>query len=137
MPLAWMMSKGGGTVDQTVESGHQAEVRAKLGNFVRARWFAPPFAGPGFTALILDAFDAMAKGPAGTPLLPPYQPLDLFVTVTDFHGPPERLRLHSPPDVAETAHRLTDRFPGSCGPTRSPRAGPSLHLWGRHTRGPA
>src|SRR3546814_37976 len=103
VPIAWALSgKGGGTVDETVEAAHRDEVRAKLANFVRARWFAPPFAGPGFTALILDALEAMAAGPVGPPLLPHYQPLDLFVTVTDFHGPPERLRPPPPPEVAET-----------------------------------
>ena len=39
-------------------------------------------------------------------LLPDGQPLDLFVTVTDFRGHPERLRLNSPPEVVETEHRL-------------------------------
>src|SRR3546814_11426615 len=62
VPIAWALSgKGGGTVDETVEAAHRDEVRAKLANFVRARWFAPPFAGPGFTALILDALEAMAE----------------------------------------------------------------------------
>lgn len=119
VPIAWALSgKGGGTVDETVEAAHRDEVRAKLANFVRARWFAPPFAGPGFTGLILDALEAMAAGPAGPPLLPHYQPLDLFVTVTDFHGHPERLRLHSPPEVAETEHRLTVSFRDKGGPER-------------------
>lgn len=120
VPIAWALSaKRGGTVDQTVESGHREEVRTKLANFVRARWFAPPFGGPGFTTLLLDALDAMAKAPAGPPLLPHYQPLDLFVTVTDFHGHPERLRLHSPAEVAETEHRLTISFRDRGGPDRS------------------
>src|SRR3546814_18558742 len=60
----------------------------------------------------------MAVGPVGPPLLPHYQPLDLFVTVTDFHGHPERLRLHSPPEVAETEHRLTVSFRDKGGPER-------------------
>src|SRR3546814_8829306 len=105
-----LSGKGGGTGDEMVEAALREEVRAQLANFVRARWFAPPCAGPGFTALILDALEAMAAGPVGPPLLPHYQPLDLFVTVTDFHGHPERLRLHSPPEVAETEHRLTVSF---------------------------
>jgi len=111
LPFSWAIAgKSGGTLEQTVEPGHRKEIRAKLANFVRARWFAPPFSGGGFTELLLAAFDAMANGPAGPPLLPPYQPLDLFVTVTDFHGSPERLRLHTPPEVAETEHRLTLSF---------------------------
>lgn len=110
VPVAWMLSSRSGTVDETVEPEHRAEVRAKLANFVRARWFAPPFAGAGFTRLLLDAIDAMATAPAGPPLLPDHQPLDLFVTVTDFHGHPQRLRLNSPPEVLETEHRLTLAF---------------------------
>jgi patatin-related protein len=118
VPLAWLLSaKRGGTVEQTVEAGHRAEIRAKLANFVRARWFSPPFSGPGFTELLLAAFDAMAAGTPGPPLLPHYQPLDLFVTVTDFHGYPERLRLNSPPEVTEREHRVTLAFrdPGGAG----------------------
>ena len=111
VPIAWALSsKRGGTVEQTVEAGHRQEVRAKLGSFVRARWFAPPFSGSGFTALLLEALAAMRRVPAGPPLLPHHQPLDLFVTVTDFHGAPERLRLHSPAEVTEREHRLTLSF---------------------------
>lgn len=111
VPFAWALSaRRGGNVEKTVEPEHREEVRAKLANFVRARWFAPPFGGAGFTALLLDAFDAMAAAPTGPPLLPDHQPLDLFVTVTDFHGYPERLRLHSPTEVVEREHRLTLSF---------------------------
>jgi len=111
VPFAWALSrKRGGTVDLTVEPGHRGEVRAKLANFVRARWFSPPFSGPGFTELLLGAFDAMAAAPADPPLLPAYQPLDLFVTVTDFHGHPEALRLHSPTAAVEREHRVTLSF---------------------------
>ena len=44
---------------------HRAEIKAKLANFVRAPWFAPPFGGPQLTNLLLDAFDAMAEGAEG------------------------------------------------------------------------
>jgi len=119
VPIAWAATgRRGGTVERTVEAGARDEVRSKLSNFVRARWFAPPFAGEGFTGLLLDALDAMAREPAGPPLLPEGQPLDLIVTVTDFHGYPERLRLHSPPEAVETEHRLTLQF---CDHGRSPR----------------
>ena len=86
------------------------ELRAKLSRVVRARWFEPPFGGPGFDRLLLRAFDAMAAGPIGPRLLPDDQPLDLFVTVTDFGGHPERLPIHSPPEIVETEHRLTLAF---------------------------
>ncbi len=110
VPVAWALTARSGTIDRTVEPAHRAEIKAKLANFVRAPWFAPPFGGPALTHLLLDAFDAMDRGPQGPPLLPDYQPLDLFVTVTDFHGHPERLRLNSPPEVIETEHRLTLSF---------------------------
>ncbi|MEA3047896.1 MAG: hypothetical protein QOJ53_2228 [Sphingomonadales bacterium] len=117
VPIAWALSSRVGAVDQSVEEEHRAEVKAKLANFVRAPWFAPPFGGPQLTNLILHAFEAMEKGPKGDPLLPDYQPLDLFVTVTDFHGYPEQLRLNSPPEAVETEHRLTLSFqdPGGGG----------------------
>jgi patatin-related protein len=120
VPIAWALSaRHGEGIATTVEEGHRSEIRAKVANFVRARWFAPPFSGPGFTRLILDAFEAMAKQPSGEPLLPDYQPLDLFVTVTDFHGHPERLRLHSPPEVTEREHRVTLAFRDDGGSERS------------------
>ena len=110
VPFAWLLSSRADTIDKTVEPAHRAEVKAKLANFVRAPWMQPPFSGANLTNLLLNAFDAMAKGPKGAPLLPDYQPLDLFVTVTDFHGYPEKLRLNSPSEVIETEHRLTIAF---------------------------
>lgn len=106
-PIAWAIARRrGGAVDETVSDEAKAEISAKLSQFVRARWFAPPFGGDTFTGLILDAFQAMADGPAGPRLLPPGQPLDLFITATDFHGRPQRLRLNSPPVVEEREHRV-------------------------------
>jgi patatin-related protein len=110
VPLAWAWSSRRGALEKTVEAEHREEIRGKLANFVRARWFAPPFSGPGFTRLLLGAFDAMASGPEGPPLLPSYQPLDLFVTVTDFYGYSEQLRLNSPSEVTEQEHRLILSF---------------------------
>jgi patatin-related protein len=110
-PIAWLaFGRRGGTVERTVEAEGREEVRSKLSRFVRARWFAPPFGGPVFTGMLLDAFDAMAKSKTERRLLPAAQPLDLFVTVTDFAGHPETLRLHSPSHVIETEHRLTLSF---------------------------
>jgi patatin-related protein len=119
VPIVWALSaRQGGSVERTVEADHQQEVRTKLANFVRSRWFAPPFGGAGFTTLLLDALAAMQAGPQGPPLLPSYQPLDLFVTVTDFRGHPQRLRLNSPPEVVETEHRLILSFRDAGGPGR-------------------
>ncbi|WOK37114.1 patatin-like protein [Sphingomonas sp. C3-2] len=109
-PLVWMAAGKSGTVERTVEPGTRDEVRHKLSSFIRSRWFEPPFGGAGFTHLLLDALDAMRNAPRGPRLLPADQPLDLFVTVTDYRGHPERLRLNSPPEVVETEHRLVIDF---------------------------
>ncbi|HEV2567596.1 patatin-like protein [Sphingomonas sp.] len=119
IPLAMLADRGGEAME-SVDPDTRAEVRRKLSSFVRSRWFEPPFGGEVFTGLLLDALDAMAASPAGPPLLPDEQPLDLFVTVTDFRGHPQRLRLNSPPEVVETEHRLTVSF--------SDRGGPERHL---------
>ncbi|MFZ5746161.1 MAG: patatin-like protein [Pseudomonadota bacterium] len=110
LPIAWMAMRRDKTVEQTVEFDARAEVQHKLEHFVRSRWFEPPFGGKRFLHMLLDAFDAMAATPAGPRLLPPGQPLDLFVTVTDFRGHAERLRLNSPPEVIENEHRMVFSF---------------------------
>ncbi|MEG3175670.1 patatin-like protein [Sphingomonas sp. RB3P16] len=111
LPLAWMAGRRGvDDIEQQFEPGAREEVRAKLSHFVRSRWFEPPFGGERFTGLILDALDAMAASAPGRRLLPDGQPLDLFVTVTDFRGHPERLTLNSPPEVMETEHRVVVTF---------------------------
>jgi patatin-related protein len=110
-PLLWLlMRRHDDTVSRTVAPETRREVRRKLSSFIRARWFAPPFSGEGFTGLLLDACDAMAAQPNGRPLIPPGHPLDLFVTATDFSGHEERLILNSPPEIGETEHRLTIGF---------------------------
>lgn len=117
LPIAWMAAGRSAVHLDEADDGTREEVRAKLSHFVRSRWFEPPFSGAGFTAMLLDAFAAMAAAPRGRRLLPDAQPLDLFVTVTDFTGHPERLELHSPAEVMETEHRLVfpfrDRGPGT------------------------
>ena len=110
-PLVWLaLGRRGGTVQRTVAAEARDEVRAKVSRLVRARWFEPPFGGQGFTTMLLDAFDAMKAGPVGERLIPAGQPLDLFVTVTDFGGYSEQLRLNSPAEITETEHRLTLSF---------------------------
>ena len=108
-PLAWLAA-GRNAIAETVEPATREEVGRKLQQFVRARWFEPPFGGKRLSHMILDALDAMAAGHVGPRLLPEGQPLDLYVTVTDFRGHPERLRLNSPPEVLETEHRLVFPF---------------------------
>lgn len=110
-PLVWLLlRRPGGALDRSVAPEARSEVRTKLSRLVRARWFAPPFSGTGFSALLYEAMEAMAATPAGPRLIPIGQPLDLFVTVTDFTGHLEHLRLNSPPEVVETEHRLSIGF---------------------------
>jgi patatin-related protein len=111
VPIAgWAMKRRGNAIDRTVGASAQDEVRAKLSRFVRARWFEPPFGGATFCNLLLDAFDAMEAGPKGPVLVPEGQPVDLFVSVTDFAGHSMPLALNSPPRVSEQEHRLILRF---------------------------
>ncbi len=109
-PIAWaILRRRGGVIERTVSEEVRDEVATKLSRFVRARWFAPPFGGGVLSTLLLDAFDAMAAT-TGPKLLPEAQPLDLFVTVTDFNGHDQVLRLNSPPQVTESEHRITIDF---------------------------
>jgi patatin-related protein len=125
MPLTWLAARRSGTtVEELVEPETRAEVHAKLSHFIRSRWFEPPFGGELFTGLLLDALDAMAASARGPRLLPPGQPLDLFVTMTDFRGHPETLRLNSPPEVIETEHRLIASY-GDRGELRDTLAHPA------------
>jgi patatin-related protein len=113
-PLVWYArSKGYGMADDVVDPQARVEVRAKLSRFMRSRWFRPPFSGVGFTRMLYDAIKAMEDHPPAAPLIPPGLPLDLFVTVTDFHGRPEALTLHSPASIVETEHRLVIDFHSS------------------------
>ncbi|HYG30245.1 MAG TPA: patatin-like protein [Allosphingosinicella sp.] len=118
LPFAWALS-GRGKSGNAEDGAQRGEVRAKVASFVRARWFAPPFSGPGFTGILIDAIEAMKREGSGTPLLPPGHPLDLAVTVTDFHGFPQVLRLNSPREVLETEHRLTFSFRAAGAPLGS------------------
>ena len=104
------LSRPGGQIAASVAREARGEVRAKLSRLVRSRWFEAPFGGIGFSRLLAEALDAMAKAPHEAPLVPAGHPLDLFVTATDFHGHAEILRLHSPAEVVESEHRLPISF---------------------------
>ena len=136
VPIAWFAGRREGeAIDRIEDPATREEVRAKLSRFIRSRWFEPPFSGPGFTRLLYDSLQAMAAGERGPPLLPANQPLDLFVTVTDFYGHPERLLLHSPSEVVETEHRLVIDFhdDGRSGSRRHLASGASLTFAARAT----
>jgi patatin-related protein len=109
-PLVWWARQRGLVMNDMAEPAARAEVAKKLSRLMRSRWFHPPFSGPIFTGMLYDALLAMAAAERSPPLIPPRQPLDLFVTVTDYHGAAERLRLHSPPEIIENEHRLVIGF---------------------------
>ncbi|HEX8528005.1 patatin-like protein [Allosphingosinicella sp.] len=132
VPLAWVLSRRGAE-DRGADAAQRSEIRAKVASFIRARWFSPPFSGRGFTSILLDALEAMRTGETGPSLLPAGHPLDLSVTVTDFHGFPQRLRLNSPPEVLETEHRLTLSFHDPGGPERALAEAPDLAFAARAT----
>ena len=111
MPIVWyLLKRPGNVVSASVARETRAEVRGKLSRLIRSRWFEPPFGGLGFSKLLCEALEAMQRSRSGAPLLPPGHPLDLFVTATDFKGHMEALRLHSPPVVEESEHRLSIGF---------------------------
>lgn len=110
-PFVWYLTnRPGNAVNESVAIETRAEVRRKLSNLVRGRWFEPPFSGPGFTDLLHEALLAMANGAIEEPLLPPGHLLDLLVTATDYRGHRELLRLNSPPVVEESEHRMPIAF---------------------------
>ena len=111
MPLVWwVLRRPGNAVSESVAPETRAEVRRKVSRLIRSRWFEPPFSGYGFSNLLYDALMAVTSGEANDPLLPPGHPLDLLVTATDFRGYLSVLRLHSPPSVEESEHRLPIAF---------------------------
>ncbi len=133
-PIVWaILRRRGGAVQRTVSAEARDEVATKLSGFIKARWFKPPFGGRQFSALLLDALDAMAAAPAGPVLLPGGQPLDLFVTVTDFSGHDQVLRLNSPREVVEAEHRMTIGFSTRSGPANKLANIPELVFAARAT----
>jgi patatin-related protein len=123
VPLVWWARRKGLVMTDMDEPEARAEVARKLSRLMRSRWFKPPFSGPIFSATLFDSLAAMAAGERTPPLVPPLQPLDLFVTVTDYHGAAETLHLHSPPEITENEHRLVIGF---CDP--GPRSDGRRHL---------
>ena len=110
-PIAsWILNRPGNAVSESVAPETREEVRGKVSALVRGRWFEPPFSGYNFSDLLENAFMAMQEATTETPLLPPGHPIDLFVTATDFRGYLSLLRLHSPPVVEESEHRMPIAF---------------------------
>lgn len=110
VPLVWWARRRGLETEDKSEVRAHAEVKGKLSRLMRSRWFQPPFSGLAFSRLLADGFDAMAKGERSVSLVPHLHPFNLFVTVTDYRGAPQRLSLHSPLEVTEPEHRLVMGF---------------------------
>jgi patatin-related protein len=126
---------------------------------------SPPLDGDAMYRWLVEALEAMEKAPqavpAGHPLAPAGQPLQLFVTTTDYYGYPQKLLLSDPPvvterwnrDVMEFAHpvaagahdpfgpggnaalafaaRATSSFPGAFPPFSLPAVDRNLEILGR------
>jgi patatin-related protein len=104
-PLFWAAGAAGVTLVT------DPEVRSKLSLFMRSRWFKPPLDGMKMAELMYDAVVAMGAPRAReSSLLPSGQQLDLFVTVTDFHGRQQLMQIHDPPVIHEQEHRHVLHF---------------------------
>jgi len=91
--------------------GGNAELKQKLSMFLRSRWFRPPFDGYNLTKVLYDGFSGMGDPSSpGSSLVPSGLQLDLFVTVTDFHGYVTDTPIHDPPVIQDREHRQMLRF---------------------------
>ena len=124
----WLLKRPGNVVSASVARETRSEVRTKLSRLIRSRWFEPPFGGLGFSRLLAQALDSMRESEAGAPLLPPGHPIDLFTTATDFRGHLQTLRLHSPPLVRESEHRLSIGFRAATPPRGGSELASTLEL---------
>ena len=105
-PFIW-----GAAVTGLFDAVRDEEVRQKLSLFLRSRWFKPPFHGLGMAGLMYDAATAMGEPKTPTAsLLPSGQGLDLFVTLTDYHGYRQLVQIHDPPVIYELEHRHVLHF---------------------------
>ncbi len=86
--------------------GGNRELKQKLSMFLRSRWFRPPFDGYNLTKVLYDGFAGMGDPvERGSSLVPAGLELDLFVTVTDFHGYVTDTPIHDPPVIQDREHR--------------------------------
>jgi patatin-related protein len=100
-PVVWGLGTAG-----LLERTEDPEARRKLSLFVRSRWFKPPLDGLRMSELMYDAIIAMgAPRDARASLLPSGHSLDLFVTLTDYHGYQQLIQIHDPSLIHEREHR--------------------------------
>jgi patatin-related protein len=106
LPVIWAAAAGGWMLPI-----QDMEVRQKLSLFVRSRWFKPPLDGRVMAGLMYDAVTSMGMARhSQASLLPSGQSLDLFVTLTDYHGYEQLVQIHDPPLIHELEHRHILRF---------------------------
>src|SRR5262245_39251039 len=99
-PFLW-----GAAATGMLSSIRDFEVRQKLSLFVRSRWFRPPLGGRIMSGLMYDAVTSMGAPKQKTAsLLPSGHTLDLFVTLTDYHGYQQLVQIHDPPLIHELDH---------------------------------
>jgi patatin-related protein len=101
------------------EIGTTPETREKLAGFVRSSWFEPPFSGKRLCTHFFNALESMvASRRPGSSLLPEGQRLDVYASVTDLTGYPNRLRLNEALVATDRAHsaycQLTHQGDGEC-----------------------
>ncbi|MFN4010802.1 MAG: patatin-like protein [Pannonibacter sp.] len=103
-------------IDRMITSGLKAQItsaetREKLRLLTQSRWFTPPFSGERYIGWMLDACREMDRDwrPKAT-LVPNGQTLDLFVTLTDYHGRSQRIRIDEPVYIDEREHRRILKF---------------------------
>lgn len=104
-PVVW-----GAAATGFIPSIKDREVRRNLSLFVRSRWFKPPLDGPTMSRLMYEAINAMGEPVKRSTLLPSGQRLDLFVTLTDYHGQLHVVQIHDPPLIHEREHRHVLHF---------------------------
>src|SRR5712691_8492080 len=105
-PFIWGAAKTG-----MLRAIRDMEVRQKVSLFVRSRWFRPPLDGRIMAGLMYDAITAMGEPERATSsLLPSGHILDLFVTLTDYHGYHQLVQIHDPPLIHELEHHHVLQF---------------------------
>jgi patatin-related protein len=105
-PFLWGAAKSG-----MLGAIRDMEVRQKLSLLVRSRWFRPPLSGRIMAGLMYDAVTSMgAPGKPTASLLPSGHTLDLFVTLTDYHGYHQLVQIHDPPLIHELEHHHVLKF---------------------------
>jgi patatin-related protein len=105
-PFLWGAAKTG-----VLTAIRDMEVRQKLSLLVRSRWFRPPLSGRIMARLMYDAVTSMGapRKPTAS-LLPSGHTLDLFVTLTDYHGYHQLVQIHDPPLIYELEHHHVLHF---------------------------